>query len=131
MQPHHVGSQMRRFNLTDIHPRCICKAEWCYVCGAAWQTCKCPVWDEAMLLERAARDIQRAPAGHNAAALPAARQIQARVAQLRDNHDCQHITFRKVGGVSDCDNCGLECRMYFNRCQQCHLDLCYVCLHRL
>lgn len=33
--------------------RCICGAEFCYVCGAKWKTCACKPLDEENLLNQA------------------------------------------------------------------------------
>ncbi|KAI4716588.1 hypothetical protein E4T48_07217 [Aureobasidium sp. EXF-10727] len=37
------------------HITCVCGAQFCYVCGARWKTCVCPVFNEAWLLEGADR----------------------------------------------------------------------------
>ena len=33
---------MLRLQLLTESSRCICGAEFCYVCGAKWKTCSCP-----------------------------------------------------------------------------------------
>lgn len=32
---------MLKLRLLTRSSRCICRAEFCYVCGAKWRTCKC------------------------------------------------------------------------------------------
>ncbi|KAF1999724.1 hypothetical protein P154DRAFT_409906, partial [Amniculicola lignicola CBS 123094] len=32
------------------HMTCICKHEFCYLCGKVWQTCNCPLWEEDRLI---------------------------------------------------------------------------------
>lgn len=48
-------AQMVELDLGCYHITCRCKTEFCYLCSARWKTCKCPKWDESMLLPDAAR----------------------------------------------------------------------------
>ena len=38
--------------------RCICGAEFCYVCGMKWKTCTCEFWDESRLIARRSHGSQ-------------------------------------------------------------------------
>jgi hypothetical protein len=38
---------------------CHCKAEFCYVCGARWKTCRCEQWEERRLYDRANQILDR------------------------------------------------------------------------
>ncbi|KUJ24183.1 uncharacterized protein LY89DRAFT_634121 [Mollisia scopiformis] len=103
------------------HITCRCKAEWCYVCGATWKRCQCPQWQEAMLLERAARaagnaegQLPQAPAvvpaqlvaPAPAPVVPVPAQIAtARHHVLARHHDCDHDNWVKEWGESSCDEC--------------------------
>lgn len=35
----------------DLMCRCVCGAEFCYICGARWRTCSCPHFNEEWLME--------------------------------------------------------------------------------
>ncbi|KAJ6786172.1 hypothetical protein PWT90_00734 [Aphanocladium album] len=41
------------------HMRCRCKSEFCYACGEKWKTCKCELWTEARLVQRAEQLVNR------------------------------------------------------------------------
>ncbi|KAI0795416.1 hypothetical protein C8Q75DRAFT_803303 [Abortiporus biennis] len=36
-----------------FHITCVCKTQFCYLCGSPWKTCSCPRWDEHRLFSRA------------------------------------------------------------------------------
>lgn len=38
---------------------CRCRAEFCYVCGEPWKTCRCEQWNEDRLYARAAQIFDR------------------------------------------------------------------------
>lgn len=63
-------NHMSKFNLglnqnprckytVDTLAACLCKAEFCYLCGAKWKTCGCVQWDEARLYQRAVANVNR------------------------------------------------------------------------
>ncbi len=35
------------------HMTCRCRGEFCYLCSKPWKNCKCPQWDEALLIQEA------------------------------------------------------------------------------
>jgi hypothetical protein len=43
-------TQMVELNMGCFHMTCRCKTEFCYLCGARWKRCFCPLWDESKLL---------------------------------------------------------------------------------
>ncbi|EPQ51128.1 hypothetical protein GLOTRDRAFT_141244 [Gloeophyllum trabeum ATCC 11539] len=90
------------------HMTCVCRAQFCYLCGARWKTCKCREWDEERLLDRAQAQV-RAEFGRpaQAAQVPLFRQRVAQaVDYLRDNHDCSHPRWRYRAGGDNCEECG-------------------------
>ncbi|KUJ06668.1 uncharacterized protein LY89DRAFT_661654 [Mollisia scopiformis] len=115
------------------HITCRCKAEWCYVCCAAWKTCPCPTWHEDRLLARAEHIVDQQPA---AAPQPPQLQRPQQVAAARqyalEHHNCDHQAWSKVGGFANCDECGRDCNKYRFQCVGCRMDACYACrMYRL
>ena len=90
------------------HMTCRCRAEFCYLCAARWKTCPCDQWDEGRLLV-AARQGVRNEVGQAAAAMMApaifAERVEQRVATLRDNHHCDHHSWRYREGGGRCQEC--------------------------
>ncbi|TGO44742.1 hypothetical protein BCON_0469g00050 [Botryotinia convoluta] len=43
------------------HMRCLCGAEFCYICGLIWKSCRCPQWHENRLVARASETVNRRP----------------------------------------------------------------------
>lgn len=97
------------------------------MCGADWKTCRCPQWDEARLLARAQDIVNREPQA--AAAEPA--QLADRIAQeaqnQRDNHNCDHEHWERVGPGA-CEECRWEAPRYTMVCRQCRLQVCRRCM---
>lgn len=73
------------------HMTCICKTEFCYVCGQQWKTCACLQWDEDRLLERAEEvvDNMQAPAVNHHGAEDREDQVARAVQHLREHHECE------------------------------------------
>ncbi|OOO04983.1 Zinc finger, C6HC-type [Aspergillus oryzae] len=80
------------------HMTCNCKAEFCYLCGKKWKTCRCAMWAERRLVARAEEIVDR-ELDHP---LPL-QERQHRIAQLRDHlletHQCDHVErFERIAG---------------------------------
>ncbi|TFK45347.1 hypothetical protein OE88DRAFT_1225121 [Heliocybe sulcata] len=111
------------------HMTCICRAQFCYVCGASWKTCGCPQWDEGRLLDRAQQQV-RAEFGRPAQAIQAPlfrQRVAAAVQDLRYNHDCQHGIWMYRTGGGHCEECGHYLNKFLLRCRQCHMVACVRC----
>jgi len=72
------------------HMTCMCKSQFCYVCGMKWKTCNCDQWDEERLIERAENlvDNGRAPQA-NYQIHGRAEQVAQAVEHLREHHECE------------------------------------------
>ncbi|KAJ7588818.1 hypothetical protein C8J56DRAFT_1004383 [Mycena floridula] len=81
-------------------------AEFCYVCGVRWKNCECPQWDEERLVN-AAEERENVIAGALRRVNPIEYQqrVQARVVELRENHDCAYHSWRE--GMEVCSRCGV------------------------
>ncbi|KAF4339196.1 IBR finger domain protein [Fusarium beomiforme] len=72
------------------HMTCICRAEFCYVCGERWKNCDCPQWQEERLVRRANDIVDRDDnAGRMDAQVRQAR-VERERANLIENHECTH-----------------------------------------
>ena len=96
------------------YDRCPCSAEFCYVCGLKWKTCKCPLWDESRLLLRANEVVDR---GGN---IDAVAQVQARAG-------CYHEGFRMLPEAGRCQDCGNYMHNFILECRRCPLRVCRRC----
>ncbi|CAH0050241.1 unnamed protein product [Clonostachys solani] len=109
------------------HITCVCKHEFCYVCGVKWKNCQCSHWDERRLLEQANNIVNRdAAARPMAPALRAARVNQER-ANLRQNHECSHENWKSRGGFHRCDECRSKLTTFIYECRQCRIMACRRC----
>ena len=106
-------------------PSCLCRAEFCYVCGERWRTCDCPQWNEERLYARAVQIAQRGNQPGNA------RVQQQRVEQaaenLRERHECNHQSWTYVHGPHECEECHYQLPQYIFECRQCRLRACNRC----
>jgi len=110
------------------HITCRCGTEFCFVCARQWDTCDCPLWDEARLIATAEdRVARRGEPGGRA-------NVQEEVARLRGHHDCNHPSFERVDSKSHrgqmmCDTCNGRMPLFIFRCDYCRTELCRRCLH--
>ncbi|KAB8262097.1 hypothetical protein BDV32DRAFT_136800 [Aspergillus pseudonomiae] len=118
------------------HMRCNCKAEFCYLCGRKWKSCRCVLWQEGRLVARAEQIVDR----EVDYALPQ-QERQRRIAQVRNNlletHECEHSRrFERILNGSrhglQCELCGARHWKFILRCRRCQLDVCQDCrMHRV
>ncbi|KAK4695449.1 hypothetical protein P7C71_g2305, partial [Lecanoromycetidae sp. Uapishka_2] len=126
--------QCKRLVELDIgcnHMTCLCRAQFCYLCGNLWKECACPQWDEGRLIARAQQVVDRAPpiAQAGAAVIPNRIRVQQVAAQLRDQHECEHEgRWRKVmQGDLRCEECFKTLPEYILQCSHCQLRACARC----
>ncbi|CAG9946053.1 unnamed protein product [Clonostachys rosea f. rosea IK726] len=109
------------------HITCLCKAEFCYVCGERWKTCTCPQWQEERLIRRANAIVDRA----NGAGRIDERVRQIRVERERrnlvENHECTHELWKSRSGPHRCEECHDVLREFIYECRQCHIMACRRC----
>ncbi|OAL52699.1 ariadne RING finger [Pyrenochaeta sp. DS3sAY3a] len=119
------------------HMTCICKAEFCYVCGIKWKNCACEAADINRIEERAEEIVERdAPADM----LP--HQRRARFDQvfvgLQNNHECEHSRqFQRIDSGAPrrgfrCEMCDARHYRYILQCRLCYVNVCEECRrHRI
>lgn len=120
------------FNLL-ISSSCYCHAEFCYECGLQWKTCRCPVWDEARLLQEGQRRLDRD--GNNGNAEVAnAQQVHQAAARVLNRHDCPHeaevdwIAKRRADGENTmCEMCHCRKLKWVWECPDCGARFCMTC----
>ncbi|PVH96146.1 hypothetical protein DM02DRAFT_688579 [Periconia macrospinosa] len=113
------------------HITCRCGAEFCYVCATQWKNCNCDHADEDHLLERAEEIVDRDAylvLDHDERQL----RIQHMVADLQQNHECDHSRrFRRVEGSPGrgyrCEMCNARHWQFILECRRCHLRVCQDC----
>jgi hypothetical protein len=105
--------------------RCTCNVQFCYICGREWKTCACAQWHEDRLLARAEQVVARQPVRADAPLQQA--RIAAAIQNLRDRHNCNHESWRYVGGRHQCEECRYMLPSYIFECQQCSLRACNRC----
>lgn len=89
--------------MTKDEYSCRCGAEFCYNCGVRWKECSCSVWDEARLLLRENRMINRA------------------------QHECGHPGWDRVYDPHVCERCTERMPHYTFQCEECALRVCRRC----
>ncbi len=115
--------------------RCICQAEFCYVCGQKWKNCGCSLFDEDRLLGRAERAVNRRAAlnaahGDGDDIRPREEQIQDMRTRLQQNY-CDHNQWTHITCTTRdpgiCQLCGYQGREYIYECAHCTLRACNHC----
>lgn len=106
------------------HIVCRCKAQFCYVCGERWKTCRCDQCDEDRLLARAHQVVARRPPRVGAAR---ERQVDRAITHLRERHECTHETWNYTAGPHQCEECYHQLSQYIFECQQCRILACNRC----
>jgi IBR domain, a half RING-finger domain len=114
-----------------FHMTCVCRAQFCYQCSGTWKTCKCPQWEERLLLVEAERRVDaEIEGGFGFGVPPAPNPIrddpeetpetadgarQNRIAEvatrLRTNHACNHDWERRRG-AGRCAHCSTRYKRF-------------------
>ncbi|KAI1762122.1 hypothetical protein GGR53DRAFT_430471 [Hypoxylon sp. FL1150] len=102
-----------------FHMTCKCGSQFCYLCCEPWKNCNCRHWDEHRLLNRAEVIYNR---NHH----DQGGNIDHIVANLRNNHECTHTSWRKRG-PNICEECGEFLRRYIFECSRCNIMACRRC----
>ncbi|KAF2229482.1 hypothetical protein EV356DRAFT_521044 [Viridothelium virens] len=113
--------RMIELSIGCFHMTCLCKNQFCYLCGARWKTCNCPQFEEDRLLDERNRQVaqeERATAARN-------RGFQ------NDPHVCGHAvgndwTRTRHGFAGPCVFCGTNYR-WLLECPDCGMRLCVRC----
>jgi hypothetical protein len=106
---------------------CLCRHEFCYLCGETWKRCACDQWDPDRLLARANQIVERNnPDIQDRQVLNA--MVRREADRLEVNHDCDHTRgWRGVGGQHQCEMCFHTLTRFILRCRQCNLQICVRC----
>jgi hypothetical protein len=115
LQPHHVSFSFLGIGCIANNGRCPCSAQFCYLCGLKWKTCRCDLWDESRLLLRANEVVDR---GGN----------RDPVAQVQAEVGCDHDEgFDRLPAAERCEDCGDFMARFIFECRQCPLRVCLRC----
>ncbi|OAR05732.1 hypothetical protein LLEC1_03458 [Akanthomyces lecanii] len=107
------------------HMRCLCGTEFCYSCGKQWHTCKCELWSEDRLIQRADQLVERGMFGGNNNANAAA-QAQR---HIRRTHECVHGNWKFRSGGAQCEECRDWLPSFIFECRACNILACKRCRH--
>ncbi|OTA24223.1 hypothetical protein BTJ68_13582 [Hortaea werneckii EXF-2000] len=101
---------------------CKCKSEFCYICGTPWRNCKCTLWFEHRLLDRAETLAGRGFANGN---------VSEATRRLRVNYQYAHFQqaamWERIGVPDVCEDCGMDMWIYIMQCKECRLRACLWC----
>ncbi|KAK3328727.1 hypothetical protein B0H66DRAFT_519 [Apodospora peruviana] len=109
------------------HITCPCQAEFCYVCGKKWKTCRCEQFDQDRLLERAEAVVDRRRDAQRIPDVQRENLVRREMEHLRANHQCEHARWRSRGGRHQCEECHDTLPNYILECTQCRLMACRRC----
>ncbi|KAK3297438.1 uncharacterized protein B0H64DRAFT_124204 [Chaetomium fimeti] len=109
------------------HITCRCSAQFCYVCGERWKTCPCDQWDERHLLNRANVVVDRHAGARPMPQAQRAGLVEREMANLVENHECQHRSWRSRGGSHQCEECYHTLPNFIYECRQCQILACRRC----
>lgn len=112
---------------SDRVTACLCKAEFCYLCGRKWKTCHCAQWDERRLFNRAEQIVNRDARYAQLGVMERAQMVNRAVAGLRQNHECRHYDWHFVRGRHECDECHDVLPEFIFTCTRCDIRACKRC----
>ncbi|KAE8382829.1 hypothetical protein BDV26DRAFT_304897 [Aspergillus bertholletiae] len=94
------------------HITCRCGFQFCYICALKWKKCRCEVWDEHRLFDRAHQVAVRDRDNPQ----PARQEVQRAAQGLYEQYSCEHDgRWRRRNGQYLCD------------CQHCRIEACIRC----
>merc|ERR1712232_912497 len=106
---------------------CVCRAQFCYLCGSRWRTCACPLFsvpEENLEIARRLQ-VQENLLGRRVGE----GERQAMRQQLQHEECDRHDTRRVERNCGDCRNCGFYMNRYGYVCTTCSNAFCYVCVY--
>jgi len=108
------------------HITCVCKKEFCYLCGEKWKTCDHAHWDERNLEYEVENRI---PENNLLERQNLRNQLMNEECV---DHNWQRFEVSRRNKKKQCDNCVFFMNLYNFKCLVCRLTVCYVCrFHRL
>ena len=106
---------------------CLCKAQFCYLCGEEWKTCTCTQWHEERLLARAEVVVDRQNVGVQVPVAERAQRVQQMMEEIVQHHECDHdVYWTRVRWQDRCEECN-EWKKTILRCPNCHIQMCDRC----
>ncbi|KAK1749605.1 hypothetical protein QBC47DRAFT_333427 [Echria macrotheca] len=109
------------------HITCRCSAQFCYLCGERWKTCRCDQWQEDRLYARANTIVNRDAGGRRLGANARANLVTRAAQNLVRNHQCQHTSWGSLSGRHQCEQCNDTLPNYIYECRQCRIMVCRRC----
>jgi hypothetical protein len=101
------------------HMQCLCRHQFCYVCGATWKTCHCPQFSNEEQVYETARERVAAGAPQ--------RVVEDMANRLRNYHCVEHDYQFNHGGGMTCAHCNWDMPVFYFQCTGCHETLCRLC----
>lgn len=112
---------------TEVSIACICKAQFCYLCGLCWKQCACRQWDDDRLVTRAQDIVARGVGARRLDEVQRAALVERERQNLLQNHECTHGSWGYRSGGHRCEECRHTLPNYIYECRQCHIMVCRRC----
>ena len=130
LQSHNVGHEAYVFEIKGltIIDSCRCGNEFCYVCGLRWKTCRCELWDEHQLVNRANQVFERQPQPVVRGPEYRQQRLQGIIQELRGRHECGHEgRWKRIDGPHRCEQCRYMLPNFILECRYCNIRACVRC----